>query len=134
MEFESTYDALDWFAGFSGHRIRGEQVATGIPLLTIPPDMIAGTLGVRFFERKLTAAVRWQVVADKSITDIPVGATAREGYNLINFYLGYQPTPDILTALTIDNVLDEYYVRYLDGLPSPGITFKGQVKVRFGAS
>jgi hemoglobin/transferrin/lactoferrin receptor protein len=134
VEFESTYDALDWFVGLSGHHIRGEQVATGIPLLTIPPDMIAATLGVRFFDRKLTAALRWQAVADKDATEVPPGATPREGYNLVNFYLGYQPTPDILTALTVENLLDEYYVRYLDGLPSPGITFKGQIKIRFGST
>ena len=48
--------------------------------------------------------------------------------------LGYQPAPDILAAVTVENLLDEYYVRYLDLLPSPGVTFKGQVKIRFGST
>ena len=46
------------------------------------------------------------------------------------------------SAFGIDNLFNEYYVKYLDlrtqgsnnlvPSPSPGITFKGSLKVRFG--
>ena len=49
---------------------------------------------------------------------------------------------DTILAFGIDNLFNEYYVKYLDlrtqgsnnlvPSPSPGITFKGSLKVRFG--
>jgi len=51
-------------------------------------------------------------------------------YDLINRYIGYQPTPDIFASFNIDNLLNKYYVQYMnaegqsqpsrrDHLPSP---------------
>jgi len=70
-----------------------------------------------------------------------------DAYNLVNLYIGYQPTPDILASFGIDNVFNKYYVRYMNTegqsqpgqppaiiFPSPGITFKGGLKIRFGLS
>jgi hemoglobin/transferrin/lactoferrin receptor protein len=72
----------------------------------------------------------------------PVG-----GYNLVNLYVGYAPTPDVLASFSIDNLLNQYYVQYLNAggpsqpgqppaivFPSPGITFKGGLKIRFGVT
>ena len=68
-------------------------------------------------------------------------------YDLVNLYVGYQPTPDILASFGIDNVFNKYYVRYMNAegqsqpsqppaiiFPSPGITFKGGLRIRFGVS
>jgi hemoglobin/transferrin/lactoferrin receptor protein len=131
VEFEGSYDAGDWFAGLSGQHIRGKDVMTGMPLTTIQPDQIATTLGVRMLDRKLTMSVRWAAVAAQKA--VPTGTPPSESYNLMKLYIGYQPTPDVLAAFTIDNLLNEQYTRYLDFLPSPGITYKASLRVRFGA-
>ena len=131
VEAEGNYDAGAWFLGLGAHRIRGKNLGTGLPLATIPPDQVTTTFGVRFFDRKVTAAVKWQAVDAK--TDVPPGFTPRSSYNLVNLYLGYQPTEDVLAGISVENVLNTYYVRYLDALPSPGVTVKGSLKLRFGA-
>ena len=66
VEFEGTYDAGDWFVGLSGQHIRGKDTTANIPLLTVQPDQLATTFGVRLLERKLTMSVRWQAVAAKN--------------------------------------------------------------------
>ena len=154
FEFEGTYDAGDWFVGLSGQHIRGRDTTNNLPLLTVQPDQIATTFGVRLFERKLTMSVRWQAVAAKTASDIPdrnkdgLPISPRStAYNLVNLYIGYQPTPDILASFSIDNLLNKYYVQYMNAegqsqpgqppaivFPSPGITFKGGLKIRFGVT
>lgn len=138
-EFESNYDAGAWFAGLSGHRIRGTDLTEGDPLNKIPPDMIAGTLGMRFWENKVTASVRWAHYAAKNLEDLPVGSTptanltdTTRSYNLVSLYLGFQPTEDVIAGIVVDNLLDEYYIRYTDELPSPGLSVKASLKIRFG--
>ncbi|MBN8958515.1 MAG: TonB-dependent hemoglobin/transferrin/lactoferrin family receptor [Rhizobiales bacterium] len=140
VEGEATYDAGDWFAGVSGQHIRGRNVATDQPLLKIQPDQVAGTLGVRFLDRKLTMSVRYAHVWAKPASDIPDNdgdglpdIPATRAYNLVKLYIGYEPTPDILASFTVDNLLNEQYMRYLDYLPAPGITYKGSLRIRFGA-
>lgn len=128
IEFESIYDAGGWFAGVSGHHIRGRDMATGEPLLTVPPDQVAVLAGVRFWDRKMTASVRYAAVAAKK--DVPAGVNPRDAYNLLNLYLTYQPTEDVMAVLSVENLLDEYYVRYPQILPQPGITVKASLKVR----
>ena len=62
-------------------------------------------------------------------------------YNLVNLYAGYQPTPDITWALSVENLLNVQYAPYLNAyasgngvlpFPSPGITVKGSLAVRLG--
>lgn len=134
-EFEGNYDAGAWFLGLNAHRIRGTDLTQGDPLNKIPPDMVATTLGVRFWDRKVTASVRWAAYAAKTLADLPTGTAASDAtraYNLVNLYLSYQPTEDLIAGMSIENLLDEYYIRYTDELPSPGLTVKGSLKIRFG--
>jgi len=160
MEFETYYDAGSWFAGLAGtHGAWGRDVTNNLPLATIPPDQVTTTLGARFLDRKLTVAVRWQAVAAKNANDIPPGPEAAPGatqgppyayyptsaYNLINLYVGYQINPDTLASLSVENLLNQQYSRYLDVSPSPGhganstplpfyspgVTIKGSLTVRF---
>jgi len=158
VEFDSTYDAGTWFAGLAASHIRGRNLTNNLPLATIPPDQVTTTLGARFLDRKLTVAVRWQAVAAKNASDIPPGAEAAAGatqgppyayyptsaYNLINLYVGYQVNPDTLASLSVENLLNQQYSRYLDVSPSPGhganstplpfyspgVTIKGSLTVR----
>jgi len=155
VEFEGTYDAGDWFVGLSGQHIRGRDTTNNLPLLTVQPDQIAATFGVRMLERKLTMSVRWQAVAAKTANEIPdrdrnglPDFLPTDAYNLVNLYIGYQPTPDVLASFGIDNLFNKYYVQYMNAegqnppgsqnpppyvFPGAGITFKGGLKIRFGA-
>jgi hemoglobin/transferrin/lactoferrin receptor protein len=149
FEWESNYDAGDWFAGFNYSHVRGKNVSTGQPLAKIPPDMAATTLGVRLLDRKLTLAVRWQAVAAKELSDIPISSgqpvfPPTDAFNLVNLYAGYEVNPDLMYSLSVENLLNEQYSLYLSSfpnpsgrgspiaMPSPGITVRGAIKVRFG--
>jgi hemoglobin/transferrin/lactoferrin receptor protein len=158
-ELESNYDAGSWFAGVAATHLRGRDATNNLPLATIPPDQITTTLGARFLDRRLTVSVRWQAVASKNPDNIPPGPEAPVGalqgppwayfptsaFNLVNVYLGYQINPDALASLSVENLLNEQYSRYLSVAPSPGhgvnstplpffspgITVKGALTVRF---
>jgi hemoglobin/transferrin/lactoferrin receptor protein len=150
MEFESSYDAGDWFAGLAGSHVRGHNVQTGAPLGKVPPDSITTTVGTRLFDRKLTLTVRWQAVAAKKLDEIPVNSSGTplyaptDAYNLINLYAGYEFSPEVTTAFSIENLLNVNYTPYLSAyanptgsgapltFPAPGITVKASLKVRFG--
>jgi outer membrane receptor protein involved in Fe transport len=88
-------------------------------------------------------AVRWLAVAAKEAKDIPAGsALPTDAFNVVNLYVDYRPSEDVILGFGVDNLFNEYYVRYLDlrtqganslvPSPSPGVTFKGSLKVRFG--
>jgi hemoglobin/transferrin/lactoferrin receptor protein len=140
FEFESMYDAGGWFLGLSGQHLKGRDVDTGAPLATIQPDQIATTIGARFLDRKLTVAMRWLAVAAKKAEDIPVDPNqpgsplvfpTSDAYNLIKLYIGYEPTQDVMLGFSVDNLLNQEYTPYMNGIPERGITFKGELKVRF---
>jgi hemoglobin/transferrin/lactoferrin receptor protein len=152
-ELDANYDAGSWFAGLAAQTLRGHNVTTGAPLATVAPDKITTTLGIRLFDQKFTAAVRWSAIAAKKASAIPDSDgngipdfLPTPSYNLVNLYFGYAPTPDILASVSIENVLDAYYIPYLAGAPNvpgnppgvifpgPGITYKAGLQVRFGAT
>jgi hemoglobin/transferrin/lactoferrin receptor protein len=143
-EVEGNYDAGTWFAAVAANTQKGEDLTKNRPLVKIYPAQVMTTVGARFWERKVTVAVRWLAVAAKDASDIPPGVTAlpTDAFNVVNLYLDYRPNEDTILAFGIDNLFNEYYVKYLDlrtqganslvPSPSPGITFKGSLKVRFG--
>jgi hemoglobin/transferrin/lactoferrin receptor protein len=149
FEFETMYDAGAWFAGVSGHHLRGRNVTASIPLLKIPADQITTVFGLRSVDRKWSFALRWAAVAAKKASDIPNSPAitgnpdlpATGSYNLVNLYLGYAPDANTLLSFSVDNLLDEQYARYLDvypvsgvgslPFPSPGRTFKVAYQRRF---
>ncbi|NVO15375.1 MAG: TonB-dependent hemoglobin/transferrin/lactoferrin family receptor [Rhodoplanes sp.] len=149
VEVETMYDAGGWFVGVAGQHQRGWNVDTGVGLLNVQPDKIVTTLGARFLDRKITATIRWSAYA--SNTNIPANYIPADAYNLVNVYVGYQPTPDVLMGFSVDNILNEFYRPYpiprtasggdpitqndtLWASPAPGITFKGSMKIRFGGA
>jgi hemoglobin/transferrin/lactoferrin receptor protein len=147
FEFESHYDAGRWFAGLSASQLEGENLTRSVPLLKIPARQVATTFGTRFYDRKMTAAVRWLWVDAKHPSEIPLSSTGAlslpntNAYNVVNLYFDYRPNEDLILAAGIDNIFNAHYARYLDVYtvgtaiqpsPSPGITFKGSIKVRFG--
>ena len=128
----------------------GRNVDTGDPLAKIPPDSITTTVGARFLDNKLTLAARWQAVDAKRLSEIPLSAgqptfPPTDAYNLVNLYANYKVHEDVMLSASIENLLNEQYARYLTAfpdprgssfppiaMPSPGITIKGALKVRFG--
>jgi hemoglobin/transferrin/lactoferrin receptor protein len=143
VEFESTYDTGGWFVGLAGSSLHGKNLTKNQPLLKVPPAQLATTLGARFFDRKVTVAVRWLAVDGKDQSDIPPGTTIppSDGYSVVNLYADYRPNEDTILALNVDNLFNVYYAPYLNVTtsgsavvpsPSPGLTVKGSLKVRFG--
>jgi hemoglobin/transferrin/lactoferrin receptor protein len=154
-EFEAHYDAGAWFMAVAGSAQKGENLTDNQPLVKIYPPQLATTVGARFWERKVTVAVRWLAVAEKKAEDIPPPppvpgfqgtALPTDAFNVVSLYTDYRPNEDTILAFAVENLFNEYYVRYLDlrtlstqfgsnslvPSPSPGITLKGSLKVRFG--
>lgn len=136
FEFEASYDRGDWFLGLAGHKLHGRNLTDGQPLAKVPADMLATTIGARFFDRKLQVAIRWAAVAAKSAIDLPSGGTSVAvpvgSYNLVNLYLGYEIDPTLLAAVSVENLLNEQYTVYTHEFASPGLTVKLSIRKTFG--
>ncbi len=147
-EFEGKYDAGSWFLNVSAAHVRGRNLTAGVPLLKIPTDQVASTLGWRFYDRRITFAVSHIWSDSKEASEIPPGSQPGTlalppvgSYDVVNLYASYQQNEDILWSIAVDNLLDRQYARYTDVTtinstivpsPSPGLTVKGALKVRFG--
>jgi hemoglobin/transferrin/lactoferrin receptor protein len=148
FEAEAAYDAGLWFIGVAGNLLEGESKITGVGLANlIQPRKIVTTAGVRLLERRLTLSAQW--ISFAAHTDVPAGFLPSTSADLLNFYLAYNPTPDVALNFSVDNALNKYYRPYAipgsstDGTtqndvlfssPGPGITFKGGLKVHFGGA
>jgi hemoglobin/transferrin/lactoferrin receptor protein len=142
------YDAGLWFVSVAGNYMEGEDKRTGVGLANlIMPRKIATTAGVRFLERRLTLSAQW--ISFASNADVPAGYLPATSGDLLNFYLAYNPTPDIALNFSVENALNKYYRPYAipgastDGQtqndvlwssPGPGLTFKGGFRVHFGGA
>jgi outer membrane receptor protein involved in Fe transport len=52
-------------------------------------------------------------------------------YALVDLFGSYND--DISANLTVKNLLNKYYIQYLDTLPNPGLTVVGSIIVRFAS-
>lgn len=148
FEGEAVYDAGMWFVGVAGNIMDGENVVTGVGLANlIMPKKITTTAGVRFLDRKLTLSAQWLSFAANA--NVPAGFLPATSGDLVNIYLAYQPTRDVMLNFSVDNVMNKYYRPYAipgsssDGTtqndvlfssPGPGIVFKGGLRVHFGGA
>jgi hemoglobin/transferrin/lactoferrin receptor protein len=147
VEAEALYDAGLWYLGVAGHVMRGKNVQTNVGLATITPRKVTTTAGVRLLDRSLTLAMQWSNFAANN--DIPVGYQSSTAYDLVNLYLTWNATRDIVFSASIDNLLNQYYRPYAipgnstDGTtqndvlwasPGPGRVYKGGVKIHFGGA
>jgi hemoglobin/transferrin/lactoferrin receptor protein len=141
------YDAGDWFIGLAGHYIKGKNTQTNIGLSTITPTKVVTTGGVRLLDRTLILSAQWASYGPNN--DIPVGYVPSTGYDLVNLYLTYAATKDIVFSASIDNLLNQYYRPYAipgsstDGTtqndvlwtsPGPGRVYKAGLKIHFGGA
>jgi hemoglobin/transferrin/lactoferrin receptor protein len=147
VEAETMYDAGLWYVGVAGHLMRGKNVATNIGLATITPRKITTTGGVRLLDRRLILAAQWSSFGANN--DVPVGYLPATGYELVNLYLTWNATKDIVFSASIDNLLNQYYRPYAipgsstDGTtqndvlwssPGPGRVYKAGLKIHFGGA
>jgi len=147
FEAETMYDAGLWYVGVAGHLIRGKNVATNIGLATITPRKITTTGGVRLLDRRLILAAQWSSFGANN--DVPAGYLPATGYELVNLYLTWNATKDIVFSASIDNLLNQYYRPYAipgsstDGTtqndvlwssPGPGRVYKAGLKIHFGGA
>ncbi|WP_271574812.1 TonB-dependent hemoglobin/transferrin/lactoferrin family receptor [Bradyrhizobium sp. CCBAU 11361] len=147
FEAETMYDAGDWFIGVAGHYIQGKNVATNIGLATITPRKVVTTGGVRLLHRTLILTAQWASYGPNN--DVPAGYLPATGYELVNLYLTYNATRDIVFSASIDNLLNQYYRPYAipgsstDGTtqndvlwssPGPGRVYKAGMKIHFGGA
>jgi hemoglobin/transferrin/lactoferrin receptor protein len=147
IEAETLYDAGPWYVGVSGHLMRGKNVATNIGLATITPRKITTTAGVRLLDRRLILAAQWSSFGANN--DVPAGYLPSTGYELVNLYLTWNATKDIVFSASIDNLLNQYYRPYAipgsstDGTtqndvlwssPGPGRVYRAGLKIHFGGA
>jgi hemoglobin/transferrin/lactoferrin receptor protein len=145
VEAEALYDAGLWYFGVAGHVMRGWNVDTGVGLATIIPRKVTTTAGLRLLDRTLVLALQWSNFAGN--TSIPRGYLPATSYDLINLYLTWNATRDIVFHASIDNLLNQYYRPYAipgssnDGVPQndvlwsspgPGRVYKAGLKIHFG--
>ncbi|WP_441238369.1 TonB-dependent hemoglobin/transferrin/lactoferrin family receptor [Bradyrhizobium sp. 930_D9_N1_4] len=147
FEAETMYDAGNWFIGVAGHYIQGKNAQTNIGLATITPRKVVTTGGVRLLDRTLIVSAQWASYGANN--DVPAGYIPSTGYELVNLYLTYAATKDIVFSASIDNLLNQYYRPYAipgsstDGTtqndvlwtsPGAGRVYKAGLKIHFGGA
>ncbi|MEO8318470.1 MAG: TonB-dependent hemoglobin/transferrin/lactoferrin family receptor [Bradyrhizobium sp.] len=147
VEAETMYDTGLWYVGVAGHLIRGKNTATNIGLSTITPRKVTTTAGVRLLDKTLILAAQWSSFSANN--DVPVGYVPSTAYELVNLYLTWNATKDIVFSASIDNLLNQYYRPYAvpgsstDGTtqndvlwssPGPGRIYRAGLKIHFGGA
>ena len=147
FEAEMMYDAGNWFIGVAGHYIQGKNVATNIGLATVTPRKVVTTGGVRLLDRTLILSAQWASYGPNN--DVPTGYLPATGYELVNLYMTYNATRDIVFSASIDNLLNQYYRPYaIPGSSTDGTTqndvlwssagagrvYKAGMKIHFGGA
>jgi hemoglobin/transferrin/lactoferrin receptor protein len=131
LEGEFAYDAGPWFGGLLLTVPRGEADGGG-PLGSIPQDRVTATLGVR-------PAAPWEVGARATFAaerdDVPEDSVPGDAWTTLDVFAAWRPSaPQFEGAVLragIDNLFDETYSIYPNGLNQPGRTFKVSATVEF---
>ncbi|RZN28971.1 TonB-dependent hemoglobin/transferrin/lactoferrin family receptor [Bradyrhizobium sp. Leo121] len=146
FEAETMYDARTWFVGIAGSYMQGKNLQTGLGLYSIPPQKITTTAGVRLLDNTLVISAMWTSALANN--NIPPTFTPATSYDLVNLYVAYTPTRDLVLNFSVENLLDQYYRPYAIPVGStgdtqndvkwasagPGIVFKGGLRYHFGGT
>lgn len=131
VELEGAYDWGGGFVSVAATHTEGRDKATRETLLSIPPDRISATLGLRFLDDSLTVGSRLTFV-DKS-NAVPEDATilATKAYGLVDVFASYRVNDRIRADFILQNAFDKRYTQYLNLLQSPGLTAKAAISIKF---
>ncbi len=130
-ELEGTYDWGRGFVSLAATHVDGRDRATRESLLTVPPDRIGTTLGLRFLADRLVVGTRLTLVEAR--TDLPAAARSRatKAYGLVDLFATCAVTDRITADVAVQNVLDRRYRAYNDALASPGLAAKASLSIAF---
>ena len=131
VELEGTYDWRRGFVTLAASHIAGRDVTTRESLLSVPPDRLSATLGLRFLGDSLTVGTRLTLVEAR--TDLPASArsSATKAYGLVDLFATYEFNDRIRADVIVQNALDKRYRSYLDALASPGLVAKAALSIKF---
>jgi hemoglobin/transferrin/lactoferrin receptor protein len=131
VELEGAYDWGSGFVTLAATHTEGRDKATRQTLLTVPPDRISATLGLRFLDDSLTVGSRLTFVDSRR--DVPAGATvlATKAYGLVDVFASYRVNDRIRADFILQNAFDKRYTQYLNLLQSPGLTAKAALSIKF---
>lgn len=131
FEAEVDYDATDWFVGAGLSIARGENDAGGW-LGSIPQDKLTLEGGVRPWQDWEFGA-RVTLAADQD--RVPAAATSSDGFEVVDLFGTWTPSDGLLSNGTIrfgvDNVFNEEYTIYPNGLAQAGRSFKVSASFTF---
>ena len=131
VEVEAAYDWGDGFASLAFSHTEGVNASTRIALVRVPPDKIAGTFGLRFLDRALTIGTR--IVYNDARSNVPPSTLIpnTKDYALVDLFASYEYSDTVRADLTLANIFDKRYIKYLDVDRSPGFQARGGLTVRF---
>lgn len=131
VELEGAYDWGGGFVSFAATHVEGRNRQTRETLLSVPPDRISTTLGLRFLDESLTVGSRLTFVDSR--LDVPAGTTipATKAYALVDFFASYRVNDRIRADFIVQNAFDKRYTQYLNLLASPGLTAKAAISIKF---
>ncbi len=133
VELEASYDARVWFMAINASHVRGTDEETGEPILSVRPDQIVATLGMRAFEDKLVFGGRGRLVDAQE--RVPTSSLARisDGYAIFDLFAQYQLNEATALNVNIDNLFDHTYREYLYPDNDPGLNARVGLTMRLGA-
>lgn len=131
FEGELSYDAGPWFGGLTLTVPRGEA-DDGSPLGSIPQDTLSATVGFR-------PSSAWEFGAEATFAaeqdDVPEESLPGDSWTTLDIFGSWAPeAPRFQGAVLragIDNLFDEEYLVYPNGLNQPGRTYKVSATVMF---
>ncbi|UMY17962.1 TonB-dependent hemoglobin/transferrin/lactoferrin family receptor [Methylobacterium organophilum] len=131
VELEGAYDWGGGFVSFAATHVEGRNRQTRETLLSVPPDRISTTIGLRFLDESLTVGSRLTFVDSR--LDVPAGTTipATKAYALVDFFASYRVNDRIRADFIVQNAFDKRYTQYLNLLASPGLTAKAAISIKF---
>ena len=131
VEVEAAYDWGQGFATLAFSHTDGVDSRTKATLFTIPPDKVAGTLGLRFLDRRLTVGTR--IVYNDARKNVPASTLVpnTKPLALVDLFASYDYNDWVRGDVTLSNVFDKRYVKYLDLDRSPGFQARGALTFKF---
>lgn len=136
FEFELGYDWGKGFANLSGTVTDSEDRETGLALVTVPPNRVSATLGLRFLNGRLIAGARAHFVeaSEKDVQELASTSIflPTDGYALLDLFGSYQFNDWSALDLAVNNVTDVRYRKYLDQEDSAGLQARAALTIKFG--